>query len=227
MEAPKLWRIFLKISLQYLFVCAILLISAGTWRWSRAWVYLAVALLCFSVNAWVVRTRNPELIAERHKKHEDTKPFDRILTALIAAMTVVMFVVAGLDAVRYRWTSLPHFFLYPGILLHVLGMAVLGWAMSTNPYVEKTVRIQADRGQRVVTAGPYALVRHPMYFGMILMGIGFPMIAGSVWSFGPLGVYIALFIIRAALEDRTLRSELPGYADYAQRTRYRLVPGLW
>ncbi|HYK89976.1 MAG TPA: isoprenylcysteine carboxylmethyltransferase family protein [Acidobacteriota bacterium] len=226
-EGPKLLRIFLKISLQYFLMCAVMLVSAGTLLWMRAWVYLAVALVCFLVNACVVHHFNPDLIAERHRHHEDTKPFDKVLTRLIAVDTILMLVVSGLDAVRYKWSFLPDLAVYPGILLHALGMATLGWAMSSNPYVEKTVRIQVDRDQRVISVGPYALIRHPMYLGMILMGIGFPLIAGSAWSVAPLGVYIFLFILRTALEDKTLRSELSGYEEYARDTRHRLVPGLW
>lgn len=223
----SLLLILLKVVLQYAFMCGVLLVSAGTFRWTRAWVYCALGVFCFLVNAWVVQKKNPRLIQERHKKREDTKPFDKILTAIIALVIMAMYVVAGLDAVRYGWSLLPVSLLYLGIVLHVLGMAAMGWAMSINPYVEKTVRIQTDRDQRVVTVGPYGIVRHPMYIGMIFLGLGFPLIAGSAWSFVPLGVYIFLFILRTALEDRTLRRELPGYEEYAQRTRFRLLPGLW
>ncbi len=227
LPAREMIRIFIKITLQYLFMCAAMLLSAGTLRWMRAWIYLAVALSCFFVNALVLRRTNPQLIAERHKKHEDTKPFDKRLTALIALTTVLMFIVAGLDAQRYRWSSIPALLLYPGVLLHILGMAVLGWAMSSNPFVEKTVRLQTDRDQRVVSTGPYAIVRHPMYTGMILMGIGYPLIAGSAWSLLPLFVYISLFVLRTVLEDRTLQAELPGYKEYLNVTRHRLLPRIW
>ncbi len=227
LPAPEMFRIFTKISLQYMFMCAVMLLSAGTLRWMRAWIYLAVSLTCFFVNAMVLRRKNPQLIAERHKKHEDTKPFDKRVTALIALTTVLMFIVAGLDAERYRWSSLAALLLYPGVLLHILGMAVLGWAMSANPFVEKTVRVQTDRNQRVISTGPYAIVRHPMYTGMILMGIGYPLIAGSAWSLLPLFVYIGLFVLRTVLEDRTLQAELPGYSEYLHITRYRLLPHIW
>ncbi len=226
-SAPGIFWIFIKITVQYVFMCAVMLLSAGTLRWVRAWIYLAIALICFFVNALVLRRNNPRLIAERHKKHEDTKPFDKRLTALIAITTLVMFIVAGLDAVRYRWSSMAALLLYPGVFLHILGMVVLGWAMSANPFVEKTVRIQTDRNQRVISTGPYAIVRHPMYTGMILIGIGYPLIAGSAWSLLPLFVYIGLFVLRTVLEDRTLQAELPGYGEYLRITRYRLLPYVW
>jgi protein-S-isoprenylcysteine O-methyltransferase Ste14 len=224
---PKLWPVFLKIVLQFVFISAVLLIAAGTFRWFRAWIYIGVGFFCFLVNAAVIRNRNPQLIIERHRKHKDTEHFDKVLTALIALLTVAMYVVAGLDAVRYGWSALPSILLYAGVLLEASGMAIIGWAMAVNPYLEKSVRIQIDREQKVVSRGPYALVRHPMYVGMILMGLGFPMIVGSAWSLVPLSIYSALFVLRTALEDETLRRKLPGYEAYASLVRFRLVPGLW
>jgi len=101
------------------------------------------------------------------------------------------------------------------------------WAMSANAYLSTMVRIQDDRGHQVVTTGPYRYVRHPMYVGTIFFGLCMPLFLGSWWTFVPCGLIVILFIIRTALEDRTLRDELPGYAEYAERVRYRLLPGVW
>ena len=101
------------------------------------------------------------------------------------------------------------------------------WAMLANPFFEKTVRIQEERGHHVATGGPYRFVRHPGYVAFILMGFALPLGVGSAWALVPAGLNAALIVARTALEDRTLRRELPGYAEYAQRTRYRLLPGVW
>jgi protein-S-isoprenylcysteine O-methyltransferase Ste14 len=114
-----------------------------------------------------------------------------------------------------------------GILLQTIGAVPLGLAMATNPFLKRTVRIQNDRGHVVVTSGPYRIVRHPMYAGGLLMVAAWPLLLGSVWSFIPLALIAATLVVRTALEDRTLQQELAGYADYAQRTRYRLFPGIW
>jgi protein-S-isoprenylcysteine O-methyltransferase Ste14 len=99
--------------------------------------------------------------------------------------------------------------------------------MATNAFLSTRVRIQEDRGHRVVTTGPYRMVRHPMYAATIIGFAGVSLLLGSWWAFVPGAVCTVLFIIRTALEDRTLQAELPGYKDYAARTRYRLLPGVW
>ncbi len=99
--------------------------------------------------------------------------------------------------------------------------------MLVNPHFEVTVRIQADRDHKVVAAGPYAMVRHPGYLGAILWLLSSPLIAGSVLGMVPGGLAGFVFLLRAAREDRALQAELPGYADYARRVRFRLLPGIW
>ena len=99
--------------------------------------------------------------------------------------------------------------------------------MAVNPYLEKTVRIQEERGHRVITTGPYRFVRHPMYAGVLPMFAAMPLILGSCWMFLPVGVVAILLMVRTIYEERTLRNALSGYAAYAERTPYRLIPGLW
>jgi protein-S-isoprenylcysteine O-methyltransferase Ste14 len=135
--------------------------------------------------------------------------------------------VAGLDAVRFGWAPLPLWAIYPGLVLFAVGASLVTWCASVNPHLERTVRIQTDREHRVITEGPYRFLRHPMYAGVILGNLAAPLILGSSWAFAVAFYDIALFTWRAALEDRTLRAELPGYAEFAQQTRYRLLPGLW
>jgi protein-S-isoprenylcysteine O-methyltransferase Ste14 len=109
----------------------------------------------------------------------------------------------------------------------ILTGGLIFWAIRTNAYLGRMVRIQQDRGHRVVTGGPYRYVRHPMYVGIILLFPCMALFLGSWWAFVPAVLIGALMVIRTALEDDTLQAELTGYAEYAQRVRYRLVPGLW
>ena len=146
----------------------------------------------------------------------------------MAAYTVFLLltpIVAGLDAGRYRWSAVP----LAAKLLAWLGLALAGalifWAITTNTYLSRMARIQGDRGQVVVTVGPYRYVRHPMYLGVILLFLGMPVAFGSWWALLPGAAIGALFVLRTAKEDRMLRDELPGYTEYAQQVRYRLVPG--
>jgi protein-S-isoprenylcysteine O-methyltransferase Ste14 len=135
--------------------------------------------------------------------------------------------IAGMDAVRYRWTEMPAELLFVGIALHVFGLIPVLWSLLANPHLETTVRIQTDRDHRVVEDGPYRYVRHPMYVGINLMFPGWSLILGSWIALAVSMVMAALFVARTALEDKTLREELPGYAEYCARTRYRLIPGVW
>lgn len=205
----------------------VLFASAGSFHWPRAWVYLGLYVGGLVVAVAIVLRTNPEVIVARGRRHKDTKRFDKICVVIYTPLAFVLPLVAGFDAVRFRWSSLPFATLYVGAALFVLGIAATAWAMAVNPFLEQTVRIQTDRGHRVITAGPYRYVRHPMYVGVILSNLAAPLLLGSVWAYVPAAATILLFIWRTALEDRTLRKELSGYEEYAQRTRFRLLPAIW
>jgi len=206
---------------------AVLFGAAGRLDWARGWIYFGVSLFSLAVNSVVVFWKNPELVAERWKRRKPTKPLDKVFMVLYVPTVIALPLVAGLDAVRFRWSPLPFETVWPGVALQLLAIPPMAWAMATNPYLEPTVRIQHDRGHKVITTGPYAVVRHPMYVGGILALLGAPLVLGSAWAFAPTGFAVLLFVFRTAFEDRTLCEELAGYKEYAQRTRFRLVPGLW
>lgn len=202
--------------------------SAGRLDWVRGWISVALWLVGMTAFILIVSHYNPTLLEARRKwRHKDTKPFDKIFLVAYLPLVFLQPVLAGLDAVRFRWSSIPFGFVYIGSIFFVLGMALMTWVMAVNPFAESTVRIQTDRGQTVVTSGPYRIVRHPMYVGAILMYLGPPLIWGSVWALVVGGVIAVLMIWRTGREDETLRHELFGYEEYATRTRYRLVPGVW
>ena len=202
--------------------------GAGRFDWLQGWIYLAAHLSMMAIAAAVVYRRNPGLFEARADwRHRDTKRFDKIFIAIFFPLYYVQPAIGGLDNARFRWWPLPLVSVYPGLLVFALSIAVLTWAMAVNPFAETTVRIQADRGQTVVTAGPYRFVRHPMYVSAILMFLAIPFILCSMWAFVFSAVICGLFLIRTALEDQTLQRELPGYEQYAQQTRYRLLPGVW
>lgn len=202
--------------------------GAGTLQWPRAWALLAISLGLFVVNLLYVYPRNPEAIAARAKTGEGTKAFDKVFGVVFGVAVLGMHAAAGLDTVRFGEPALGVGGLVAGVALVILGDVPIAWSMATNPHLEKTVRIQEDRGHTVISTGPYALVRHPMYVGVILQYIGIPLYFGSAWAGVGALIAIAALVVRTVLEDRTLREELPGYEAYAStKTRYRLVPGVW
>jgi protein-S-isoprenylcysteine O-methyltransferase Ste14 len=204
-----------------------LFLSAGTLDWPAAWIFLgSYLLMVLTVGIWVAR-RHPAVVNERGKIARNAKSWDKVLMTIYTVMLFVLFGVAGLDAGRYGWSAMPLAVQVVGYVGFVLSMIVTFWAMASNPFLATIVRIQDDRGHYVVTTGPYRYVRHPMYAMMFLMWPGTALLLGSWWALLPAAVIVVVFVIRTALEDKTLQAGLPGYTEYAQHTRYRLVPGVW
>ncbi len=210
---------------------ALLFLPAGRLDWPLGWIYLGIVAVNMGIN-WACLWRwNPELIERRMHFGEGTKTWDKVWGALIAPVMIAIFVVAGLEA-RADAAALPGAALtwagwLLGLVIFVLGSGLFTWSMVVNPFFEKTVRIQTERGHRVIDTGPYAWVRHPGYVGFAGWLAGTPLLLGSVWALVPTGLALVGIVVRTALEDRTLQAELPGYPEYASRVRFRLIPGVW
>lgn len=205
-----------------------LFVAAGRLDWIRGWIAVAMCIVGMTAVGLIAHHYNAPLLEARAKwRRKDTKRFDKIILAIYLPLVLIQPAVAGLDAGRYHWSSMPFALVYVGMILFAPAMVLIAWVMTVNPYAEASVRIQTDRGQTVITSGPYRFVRHPMYVGAILMYLAMPLVWGSVWALVLSGAIAFLLILRTAMEDRTLRKELTGYEEYAARTRYRLLPGLW
>jgi protein-S-isoprenylcysteine O-methyltransferase Ste14 len=210
-----------------LILAAILFISAGRLDWLQAWLFVMAfgGFLTF-YGLWGVRNDQGQL-NERSQVGKNTKGWDKVILTVYTILLIGMLVLAGLDAGRFRWAPAPLVLQGLGWLGTAFAGFMVWWTVSVNTFLSRTVRIQEDRGQRVIDTGPYSRVRHPMYLGIIVLMISIPLLLGSLWALIP-GVLIgALFTVRTALEDRTLLQELPGYPEYANRVRYRLLPRIW
>jgi len=208
-------------------IAALLIIPAGRLDWLAGWLYLGVVMLSTGLSFVYLRRRNPALIENRSRFHKGTKTWDLVWSGLFAPLLAAVYVIAGLDSGRFDWSSMA-LTLWPlGLAIFLFGTMLFVRSMGENEFFEKTVRIQSERGHRVIDTGPYRIVRHPGYVGFIGWIVSIPLLLGSWWAFIPAALSIVAFIIRTALEDRTLREELPGYADYATRVRYRLLPYIW
>jgi len=210
------------------FMGIVLFWPAGNLRWLWGWVYIAIVALSDLATALVVIPRHPDLLIERIRTQRNAKSWDKLFIWLVASfLPTTTAVVAGLDE---RWGWLPG--IAPNAQIaaafaSALGYGMMVWAMGTNAFFLATVCIQKERGHTVATGGPYRLVRHPGYVGGIILTIAAPIMLGSVWALIPAGINAILYIVRTALEDKTLHEELEGYPEYARRTRYRLLPGGW
>ncbi|MBC8496767.1 MAG: isoprenylcysteine carboxylmethyltransferase family protein, partial [Chloroflexi bacterium] len=202
--------------------------SAGDWKWGWGWALVGIYALWVGANAVLLIPRHPELLAERAQRSiEGMKSWDKWLISTIGIATLVKYILAGLD-IRNGWSaSMPVWVHIVALLLSAFGYALNTWAMTENAYFSMVVRYQEDRGHQVCNTGPYKFVRHPAYIGGILFEVMVPFLLGSWWALIPGGLVAILTVIRTALEDRTLQEELPGYKEFTQETRYRLLPGFW
>jgi protein-S-isoprenylcysteine O-methyltransferase Ste14 len=224
---PAKSRVIVRMILGLLVILALLFVPAGTLRWPEAWVFL---LLYFSSVAgaflWM-KAKAPDLLKERMSRKKDAKSWDTGILGLYTFFLIGMIVVAGLDAVRFAWSRVPWALEALGFLGYIPAMALLFRVLTQNPFLSEKVRIQTDRGQFVCTTGPYRYVRHPMYAGIVLFVFCIPLSLGSFYALIPAAGIAFLFVLRTSLEDKTLHRELPGYREYAQRVRFRLIPGIW
>ena len=224
-------RMWIRTVLICVFLPAVILFgAAGTHEWPMAWLYIALTVGSFAVSRLFAWRAHPDLLRERGRMmdHEDTASFDRVLAPLLAlAGPALIGLVAGF-AKRFDW--LPVFdpwVEWLGIGLLLLGNVIGSWALVVNRFFSGVVRIQKERGHHVVTSGPYAIVRHPGYLSVVFSYLGMVLMLGSAWALIPLALQQVVLVLRTALEDQTLQAELPGYSEYAKRTRFRLIPGIW
>lgn len=217
----------LQATLLFLALGAALLLSAGRLDWWQAWLFLgAYYLISLTAVLNMIRT-DPALSAERVRMRAESKGWDKAIVAVQGLLSLALYVVIGLDAGRFGWSSVPAWLRLLAILGMVPAFGLPAWASRVNTYLSGTVSIQADRGHHAVTHGPYRWIRHPMYAGMALYDICVPLLLGSWWGLLVGALMITLVIVRTALEDKTLQAELPGYADYARQVPFRLIPGVW
>jgi protein-S-isoprenylcysteine O-methyltransferase Ste14 len=201
----------------------ILFLAAGRLDWIWGWALLGVLTAFLAAHVLILVPIDPEGM-----RGPGVKAWDKWVSALAAGvLPVASWVVAGLDT-RFGWTGpMPLAYHVGGLLFMLLGFALFLWAMASNAFFSEGVRIQEERGHAVATGGPYRYVRHPGYVGAMLAQLATPFLLGSPWAFVPGVGSVALYAVRTHLEDRTLMEELPGYREYAGRTRYRLLPGVW
>ncbi|UTW02190.1 isoprenylcysteine carboxylmethyltransferase family protein [Amphritea atlantica] len=223
-------RQWLRLVLAYLLIPLILLICAWDLSWWQAWVY-SVLILSAGIGGRIwAEQRHPGLTAERQniENIQKAKAWDKVLAPLMAvSISYPMVMVAGLD---HRYHGSPEFPLWlsvTGFILITFGYAFAAWAVVENRFFSSVVRIQTERGHVVCDTGPYRFVRHPGYAGNILPLFGIALALGSLWTLIPAVVATIISVVRTVLEDQTLQKELPGYRDYAQRVRYRLMPGIY
>jgi protein-S-isoprenylcysteine O-methyltransferase Ste14 len=222
-------RVIVQTTLWLTVMGVILFAAAGDVAWPQGWIFLAEIALCsFAVSFWLLR-HDPVLLASRLSSpvQRDQLPWDRMFMRAVVVVFVGWMVLIGLDARRFEWSYVPVWLQVVGAGLIALSMFLICQIFRFNTFAAPQLRIQAERAHRVVTDGPYRIVRHPMYAASILYLLGMPLLLGSWWGVAAVPVIIAGLALRIRREEGMLRQELSGYADYAAKVRYRLVPGVW
>jgi protein-S-isoprenylcysteine O-methyltransferase Ste14 len=224
------WLAVIRFLFTTLFMLGVLFLAAGRLQWWQGWAYTGMTLFVLVLSRGLLLIKDPEMARERAEagRRENVKAWDRILIPAIAIYgPLVSWIIAGLD-VRFGWTpDLPDYIQILALCVIFIASMLGTWAMLVNRFFSSHVRIQTDRGHTVVNTGPYRVVRHPGYAGNVLAWIAAPVFFSSYWVAVVSVVVIALTVLRTALEDRTLQQELPGYREYTQQVRCRLVPGIW
>jgi protein-S-isoprenylcysteine O-methyltransferase Ste14 len=222
------WRSTIgRVAVTLIILAVLLFVPAGRITWTRGWLFLLVfTLLMFGAIVYFRRV-NPQMFAIRSRVHPETKRWDKVVIGLLFLAMFAIPLVAGVDDGRFHWSSMSWLLVGLGYLLLITGWVGVAWAETVNPFFEPGVRIQTERGHHVIDTGPYAIVRHPGYVAASFMFAGFALSLGSWWALIPAGVGSLVLVLRTVWEDRTLHVELPGYATYATRVRFRLIPGVW
>lgn len=203
---------------------ALLLVAAGTSDWPTAWVFAALFALVGILGAVVAPT---SVLRERMRGplRPGEAGADVVFVVVFGLVLLSWFVLMALDARRFEWTSVPPVLTGLGALAFLLANGVALWVICANPFASASVRI--DDAQRVATDGPYRIVRHPMYACVLLYVPGTALLLGSLWGAVATVVIVLALVVRIAIEERMLRAGLAGYAEYAARVRWRLLPGVW
>lgn len=207
----------------------LLFFAAGNWQWAQAWAFLAIfAVGSIAFSVWLLR-RDPALLASRLGPlvQRGQPIWDRIFLLTFILIWCGWLVLMALDAQRWHTSDIPPSLNIVGGALVVAGFLATVLVFRENSFAAPVVRVQAEREQRVIDTGPYAFVRHPMYASAVLYLAGMPMLLGSWYGLLIVPLMIAGMAPRAVFEERLLERELPGYADYMTRVRYRLIPGVW
>jgi protein-S-isoprenylcysteine O-methyltransferase Ste14 len=210
-------------------IVGLIFLPAGTLDWLQGWIFLALLVGCsLALGLWLQRT-DTALLAERMKSpfSVDQARRDRVVMGAILLAMAAWLAFMALDARRFGWSHTPPWAQWLGAVLILA--AFIGWTavLKANSFASVAVRLQPERGQRVISTGPYAVVRHPMYAFALLLMLGAPLLLGSLWGLLGVALLAPLLMARIRGEEAMLDAGLPGYRDYAARVRHRLLPGIW
>ena len=224
-----LGKALLEVLAEFAVFAALLFVSAGTLLWPAGWAFLALFFgFALAIVLWLAR-KEPELLAERMSSPmQSGQPlWDKVFVVAVMVLFVAWLILMPLDAVRFGWSEVPGWLQILGALGVVLSFYIMFLTFRENAYLALVAKVQEERGQSVVSTGPYRYVRHPMYASTFLFFPGSALLLGSWWGLMFCTVLLGLLVWRIPLEERMLENGLDGYDEYARKVRYRLIPRVW
>lgn len=198
-------------------------LPAGTFRYWEAWVYIACLLIPMAIIFTYLIKNDPELLARRMKMREKVKTQKRLIGGAFV-LFIGIFMIPGLDH-RFGWSHVPPWVVVLGLAGFIVGYTLLFLVLRENSYASRVIEVA--QGQKVIDTGPYGFVRHPMYVSNLLMYGFTPLALGTYWALLPTVLIVPVLVTRILNEEKVLKTGLPGYLEYTQKVKYRLIPGIW
>lgn len=221
-------KAFVWLVLSFVITALPLFLAAGTLAWPAGWIDLILLYGWLFIGMLLLLKYNPGLLAERmNVSPSNQKTWDKVFLLLFYVFFFAWLIVMPLDAVRFHWSWMPIWLQVVGAVAMVVSFILMSLVFRENSYLSGTVRVQQERGQTVITTGPYHYVRHPLYAGGLFLFLGTPLLLGSWYGFLLILLFLPALLVRAVLEERTLLQELPGYDAYMTQVKYRLIPYVW
>ena len=222
-QAELIKLVIVRFLVVLLALSAMLFLPAGTWAYWEAWVYLAILFIpVFFVLIYLLKNE-PELLVRRMRLREKEAQ-QKLIIKLSYIPFLLAYLLPGFDK-RFGWSNVPVWVIVAADILVLLGYGLIVLVFRENRYASRIVEV--EQGQNVISSGPYAMIRHPMYLGAILLYVLSPLALGSYWAMIPSILIIPVIVARIWNEESVLVRDLKGYQEYMQKTRYRLIPGLW
>lgn len=220
-------RIIVKIVITFLFMAAFLFGAAGTFSWPEAWLYIIIQFsVSIALSIWL-KKNYPEFLEDLMSRKKSAKSWDKAIMIGTIPFFIALLIIPGLDAVRYQWSHVSFALKTISFIVIIVSLALISWVRKEMACVSRVGEKQKEQQHILITTGPYKYVRHPIYVGLIPYLVCLPIALGSLYGLIPVAFLVIGLIIRIHLEDKTLHKELPGYKEYAKKTKYRLLLGIW
>jgi protein-S-isoprenylcysteine O-methyltransferase Ste14 len=216
-------KVMVRLAMAIFLLGAVFFIPAGTWRYWEAWVYMAVLIIPATLTMLYLLRKAPDVL-ERRMRMREKESEQKLIIKLTFPLFIVAFILPGLGR-RFGWSGVPAPAVIVADVLLLLGYLLFIRVLLENRYASRIIEVEQE--QKVITTGPYAIVRHPLYVSALLIYGSSPIALGSYWAMIPMVFLAYLIIARIRNEEKVLAQELKGYREYMQKTKYRLIPGLW